>query len=157
MSKIALVLPFALLCACSPSHTIHTGNGTVTVTEKGGNGDSAVHVTGKDGVSLDINSGKTITDYPSDTPLYEGKSMMDAKSLEKHSRVVSIQTPDSAEKITDFYKSQIEGKGWKIESTMTSPQMNLFVATKENRKLTVMIGTDQNAKMQSITQTLADK
>jgi len=157
MSKLALVLPFALLCACSPSHTVTTSNGSVTVTEKGHDGESAVHVTGKDGATLDINSGKTITDYPSDTPLYEGKSMMDMKAAEKHSRVVAIQTPDSLEKISDFYKSQLDSKGWKVESTMTTPEMNSYVATKDNHKLVVLISADKGSKMQSISQTLAEK
>jgi uncharacterized lipoprotein YajG len=155
MSKLALVLPFALLCACSPSHTLHTSNGSVTVTEKGNNGESVVHVAGKDGATLDINSGKAITDYPSDTPLYEGKSMMDMKAAEKHSRVVAIQTSDSLDKISDFYKSQLDSKGWKVESSINSPQMNSFVATKDSRKLVVVIGTD--GKIQSVSQTLADK
>jgi hypothetical protein len=145
-----------LLCACSPSHTVSTGNGTVTVTDKG-KGESVVHVAGKDGASLDINSGKAVTDYPSDTPLYSGKSMMDMKSGEKHSRVIVIQTTDSMEAISDFYKKELESKGWKTETDMTTPQMVMYVASKDKRKLVIQIGSDSSAKMQSVSQTLADQ
>jgi hypothetical protein len=159
MLKLALVVTFVVLSACSPSHTITTSNGSVTITDKAGKGDgeSAVHVTGKDGTSLDINSGKTIADYPSDTPLYEGKSMMDMKAANKNSRVVALQSPDSVEKISAFYKSQFESKGWKVESTVTTPEMNSYVATKENRKLVVVIASDKGSNIQSISQTLSDK
>jgi len=157
MSKIALVTAasLALLCACN-RHTFTMKDGSVTVTDKG-KGDSTIHVTGKDGASLDINSGKAITDYPSDVPLYSGKSMMDMKNAEKNSRVVVIQTSDPLDKISDFYKSGLESKGWKTETNMTTPQMTMWVATKDNRKLVIQVGADESSKMQSISQTLADK
>ena len=109
MSKNALFAAVALaaLCACSHTQSYSTKDATVTVTDKGKD-QGAIHVAGKDGTSLDINSGKAITDYPSDVPLYSGKSMMDMKADQKHSRVVAIQTPDSMDKITDFYKSELD-------------------------------------------------
>jgi hypothetical protein len=158
MSKIALatVSALALLCGCSRTQTYSTKDATVTVTDKGKD-QGSVHVSGKDGTSLDINTGKPITDYPSDTPLYSGKSMMDMKSGEKNARVVAIQTPDAVEKISDFYKSELESKGWKTETSMTTPQMTMYVATKGERKLVIQIGTDGSSKTQTVSQTLADK
>jgi phosphoribosylformimino-5-aminoimidazole carboxamide ribonucleotide (ProFAR) isomerase len=79
---------------------------------------------------------------------------MDAKSEKDHARTVAVQTPDPMDKITDFYKSQLASKGWKIESTMTMAQMNSFIATKEGHKLVISITTD--GKMQQISQSLAD-
>jgi hypothetical protein len=48
----------------------------------------------------------------------------------------------------------LASKGWKIESTITTAQMNSFIATKEGRKLVISITTD--GKMQQISQSLAD-
>ncbi len=62
----------SLLSACSHSHTVTAENGDAKVTVEQGKGDndSALHVQGRDGSSVDINTGKAITDYPSDVPLY---------------------------------------------------------------------------------------
>jgi hypothetical protein len=145
-----------LLAACSPSHTITTHDGSVTITDKGKN-DGSMHIAGKDGTTMDINTGKPITDYPADVPLYEGKAVMDIKTEKKHSRVVSVQTPDPAEKISDFYKSQLESKGWKTESTINTAQMSMFVATKDDRQLTITIGADADGKVRTVNQQVADK
>jgi uncharacterized protein (UPF0371 family) len=150
---LAAVTGLTLLCACSRSHTYTTKDASVTIDSKGKD-EAVVHITGKDGASLEFNSGKPITDYPSDTPLYQGKTVMDLKSEKEHARHITLQTPDSMDKISDFYKSQLESKGWKIESTMAMAQMNMFVATKEKRKLVISISTD--GKMQTVSQQVSD-
>lgn len=152
-STIAATL---LLCACSShTHTITTGDGTVSVETKGKDDSSSVHVTGKDGTSLDINTGKPITDYPGDVPLYQGKSVMDMKSGEKNARVVAVQTSDDLAKISDFYKSELASKGWKVESTLATDKMSMYTASKDNRQLVVTISSD--GKMQSVSQSIGDK
>ena len=151
----ALSLLF-IASACSHSRTIKTQDGSVTV-EQGKNGaNSSLHAEGKDGTSLDINTGKAITDYPTDVPLYSGKSTMDMKSGEKHARTVILQTPDSIGKISDFYKSELESKGWKVETTLTTERMAMYKASKDNREMVVQIGTD-NGQQSTISQTIADK
>jgi len=156
MSKNALAAAavLSLLCACSHSHTVTTKDGSVSV-EQGKDGSGSVHAVGKDGSSVDINTGKKITDYPSDVPLYEGTSVMDMKSGEKHSRVVVVQTPDSIDKISDFYKSQLDSMGWKVDATMNTDTTVIYKASKDNREMVVQIGSDGGK--QSISQTLADK
>jgi hypothetical protein len=156
MFKFVPIVTLALTCACSPSHTVSTQNGSVSVTERGKD-ESSIHVAGKDGATVDINTGKPITDYPSDAPLYQGKSMMDMKSAEKHSRVVTLQSPDSIQKIADFYKNELPKNGWKVESAITSPEMSVYVAKKDSRQLTITIGGDSGGQPSSISQTLADK
>lgn len=144
-----------LLCACSShTHTISTSDGTVTV-ESTDKEKTALHVTGKDGSSVEINTGKQIKDYPGDVPLYEGKSVMDMKAGSKNARVVALETPDPMPKIVDFYRSQLGSKGWKVESTMSTDQMTMYVATKDSRKMVVTISS--NGKTVTISQELADK
>jgi hypothetical protein len=157
MSKLILatVAALCLTCACAKTKVYSTKEGSLEVTDQGK--EQVIHVTGKDGKSVDINTGKAITDYPSDTPLYSGKAEMDLKSNENHSRVVAIQTPDSIDKINTFYKAELEAKGWKIETNMTTPEMTLYAATKGDRKLVIQVSGDPSEKMQTINQTLADK
>ncbi len=155
---LAATAVISLLSACSHSHTVTAENGEAKVTVEQGKGDddTALHVQGKDGSSVDINTGKTITDYPGDVPLYSGKSAMDMKSAEKNGRMVMIQTPDSLEKINNFYKTELESKGWKVETTLNTDKMVMYKASKENRDLVVQIGSDGKSES-TVNQTLADK
>ena len=114
-----------------------------------------MHAVGKDGSSVDFNTGKPITDYPGDVPLYAGKSVMDVKSGQKKGRMVMLQTSDSLEKISSFYKSELESKGWKVDTTMNTDKLIMYKASKDTRDLVVQIGTD--GTHQSISQTLADR
>jgi hypothetical protein len=156
MSKhvLAAAAVFSLLCACSHSRTITTQDGSVSVAD-GKDGSSSIHAVGKDGSSMDLNTGKPITDYPSDVPLYSGKSVMDMKSGEKNARVVVLQTPDSLDKVGGFYKSQFDSQGWKTETSINTDKMVMYKASKDNRVLVVQIGADSGKT--SISQTLADK
>ncbi len=104
---------------------------------------------------MDLNTGKPITDYPGDVPLYSGKSVMDMKSGEKNARVVVLQTPDSLDKVGGFYKSQFDSQGWKTETSINTDKMVMYKASKDNRVLVVQIGADSGKT--SISQTLADK
>lgn len=154
MSKIAIAGLLVLFCACSRTKTLSSRDGSVTVTEQGKD-EAAVHITGKDGkTALDFNSGKAITDYPSDVPLYKGKSLLDMKSAEKNARSVSIETPDPVDQIAEFYKAQLESKGWKSDATMTMGEMTMYTASKDNRKLVVQITSEGDKRM--IMQHLAD-
>ena len=156
MSRTALATAAALsfLCACTKSHTFKTNDASVTVTDKGKD-EGSVHINGKDGTSLDINTGKPIADYPADVPLYSGKTLMDMKAGQK--RVVSLQTPDPTDKIVKFYKSELEAKGWKIETDYSSATATAYVATKDARKLSVSITSEPSDKLQTVTQSITDK
>ncbi len=141
MSRIAFVAAFLLLsiCACSRTRTVTTRDGSVTVTDTGKE-QATVKINGKDGqTSVEMNSGKAVTDYPSDVPLYPGKTALDVKSAEKHARSLSIQSSDSPDKIANFYKSELAGKGWKTESSIVAGPMTMFTASKDTRELVIQI------------------
>ena len=154
---LAAAAVIALLSACSHTHTVTTKDGSATVSVSDGkDGATAVHAVGKDGSSVDINTGKAVTDYPSDVPLYEkAKSTMDMKSEQKHARMLLLQSSDSAEKVAGFYKSELESKGWKIEETMTINNMTMYKASKDNREMVVQVQSGGNTT--TINQTLSDK
>jgi hypothetical protein len=152
-TALSVALSLALLCACSHRRTVNTGDASIS-SDKDGN---SVHIVARDGIAVDINErGKAITDYPSDVPIYEGKSMMDAKAEKDHLRTVMLQTSDSLGKVTDFYKGRLEDKGWKIESSVNTPQATIYRATKDDRKLSITIADGDGGKA-SVTQVLSDK
>jgi hypothetical protein len=153
---LAAAAVISFLSACSHSHSITTKDGSATVTvDSGKDGGSSVHAVGKDGSTVDISSGKAITDYPSDVPLYAGKSAMDIKQAEKHGRMVMIETPDSLDKINGFYKSELDSKGWKVDTTVNTDKMVMYKASKDNRDLVIQIASNDTER--SVSQTLADK
>ena len=157
MPKIAVCCALALisLCACSRSRTITTNDGSVTVTDTGKD-QASVKVNGKDGqTSVEMNSGKAITDYPSEVPLYSGKTVLDVKSAEKHARSLSIQSSDSADKISNFYKAGLESKGWKTDSSIAAGPMTMFTASKDTRELVIQIMSAEGKT--TIMQHLGDK
>lgn len=148
-------LAILFLCSCS-SHkqTFSSGGSTVTVDSKDKDGSASIHVTDKDGSSVDMNSGKPITGYPADAPLYAGKPILDIKSQDK-GRVVTVETSDSMQKILDFYKSELESKGWKTEGTVATDQLNILSASKGERKLAITVTSDGGKQI--VNQSLADK
>ncbi len=145
MSKFVLAAALTVLWGCGSTKTVTIRDGS----------DATIHVSGKDGASVDIGSGKTIADYPADTPLYPGKSTLDVKSEKKHSRVVTLESPDPIEKVSEFYKSGFEKNGWKLESTVGTPQVTIFTATKDTRKAAITISNADGHV--SISQTLSEK
>jgi hypothetical protein len=157
MSKfaaVALLVP-AFFCACSSSKTYTGRDGSVTVTEKGKD-QASVSISGKDGkTTLDYNTGKAITDYPSDAPIYQAKSILDMKNAEKNTRSVTLETTDAADKIADFYKVELASKGWESKSSRNMGAMTMITAEKGNRQLVIQITSDDNKRM--ILQHLTEK
>jgi hypothetical protein len=157
MPKLAAMalLVSAFFCACSNGKTYSGRDGSVTVTEKGKD-QASVSISGKDGkTTLDYNTGKPITDYPSDTPLYKAKSVLDMKNAEKNSRSVTLETTDPADKIADFYKSELASKGWESKATMSMGAMTMLTAEKGDRQLVIQITSDDKKRM--ILQHLTEK
>jgi hypothetical protein len=156
MSKhvLAALAAMSLTFGCSHSHTYSTQEGSVSVAD-GKDGAQSIHAVGKDGSSIDIQKGKKITDYPGDVPLYEATSVMDIKAGQKNARSVMLKSSDSIDKISGFYKTQLESKGWKVETSMNMDKMVMYKASKDNRDLVVQIGSDSDGS--SISQTLGDK
>ena len=142
--------------ACSRS-TYTSKDGSVTVEKKGSDG-SSMTFTGKDGQKVEINpnGGKMPDNYPKDMPVYDGsKVVMSTVVSEKNAKNLILESPDSAEKIADFYKKGLESNGWKVEGTVATPQMTMFSGTKENRQAMVQIM--EGSGKRTINQVLNDK
>jgi len=146
-----------IAAGCKKTATYSTRDGSVTVEQKG-NDASSMTFSSKDGKSVTMNVGgdKIPDDYPKDLPVYPGAKVMVTQSLsEKNARTLMLESTDPADKIAEFYKKGLESNGWKIENTMTSGEMNIFTAAKENRQavLQIMNGGDKR----TINQVISDK
>ncbi|MGA3079414.1 MAG: hypothetical protein ABSG56_37760, partial [Bryobacteraceae bacterium] len=59
---------------------------------------------------------------------------------------------DALDKIVDFYKKGLDSNGWKTESTMTTAQLTMLTATKDQRQLMLQISDsgDKRGVMQNL-------
>ncbi len=142
--------------ACNRSHTVTTADGQVTYKEKGKDA-GTVTVIGKDGktATLDFNQGKIPDDYPKDVPVYSGKVVMSQAISEKHARNLMLETSDSADKIAEFYRKELERNGWKTETTVATGGMNMIGANKDRKQIVIQIS--DSGEKRSIMQVLSDK
>ena len=154
---LSALLAAGLLCAgaaCSRSHTVTTADGKVSYQEKG-KGVGTVTVTGKDGqtATLNFNQNKVPDDYPKDVPIYSPAKIVMSQSIsEEKARNLMLESPDALDKIVDFYKKGLDSNGWKTESTMTTAQLTMLTATKDQRQLMLQISDsgDKRGVMQNL-------
>jgi hypothetical protein len=157
---LGALLVTCLLCAaaaCSRTHTVSTAGGKVSYQEKGKDG-GTVTVTGKDGqtATLNFNQNKVPDDYPRDVPIYTpSKVVMSQSTTEQNTRNLMLESPDGMDKIVDFYKKGLDSNGWKTESNITTAQLTMLTATKDQRQLTLQI-TGNDGK-RGVMQILTDK
>ena len=159
MRKVLICLVALLVTgiACKRSSTYRTGDGSVTVENRGKDAGSMTF-TGKDGqkLTMDFGSGKLPDNYPKDVPVYKDAKVMVSQSVsEKNGRNLVLETNDSLDKVVDFYKKGLESNGWKTENTLAMGQMTMLTATKENRQVSVQVTDGDNKR--SVMQILSEK
>lgn len=139
------------------SQTIASPDGKVTYSDKAKDAPTMTF-TGKNGekVTMDVNSGKVPADYPSDIPVYKDAKVTLAQSVsDKNGRNLILETKDSADKVAAFYKSGLESRGWKMEGTVATGELNMITASKNGKQFVVQINNSNEQRI--ITQTVADK
>ncbi|MDQ6705561.1 MAG: hypothetical protein M3Z85_06315 [Acidobacteriota bacterium] len=157
MRTLALALLILSAAACT-RHTDSIGNGGTVSIEQKGNDSSSMKITGRDGkqVSIDMNTGSMPSDYPKDVPVYSGAKVVIAQAIsEKNGSHLMLETADSAAKIIEYYKKELDANGWKTEASMDMGAMSIITATKDKRQLVIQVVGDNNKR--SINQTLAGK
>jgi hypothetical protein len=140
------VLSLALLvvAGCSRSKTYSTPEGSVTVHDSGKPGQSAVTITGKNGEKMTIDSGgtKLPDDYPKDVPVASGAKIVMATSVDDkttHGSHLVLESTDSLEHVLAFYKKGLADNGWKINTTISQPQVTIIAAEKDTRELSLSV------------------
>lgn len=107
----------------------------------------SINVQGKDGSSVSIGNAKLPDGFPSDVPVYTPSKITGSSKYNGNKYTVVLTTADSASKVQDYYKTQLEANGWSsgagtgsinFESgtvaTFTKGNQTLFVTiTSENK------------------------
>ena len=157
LASAALALAALLVLGCSHSTTYTSKDGSVTVEQKGKD-QGSMTFTSKDGNKVEVNSsgGKVPDDYPKDLPVYgDAKVTLSTSVSEKNARNLILESPDAADKITDFYKKGLESNGWKLDGSMNMGEMSMFTATKDKRKAVIQVINEKDKR--TINQVLTDQ
>ena len=104
-------------------------------------------------------SDKIPANFPSDVPVYPGAKVQSsvATSQEQgNGHYLGLETSDSLDTVTAWYKSQVVDKGWKIESDATINGTLILGATKDTRQLSVSVSDGGSGKV-AITLVVATK
>jgi len=147
------------MVGCSRSATYVTPDGKVVV-QNGKPGQGQITISGKDGskVSYNAEGGKVPDDYPKDVPVPSNVKVLMSTSANANGQQgysLVLESADTTDNLTAFYKKGFVDNGWTVESTTSTAEMTIFGASKDKRTMMVQI-VDSNGK-RSINQTVANK
>jgi hypothetical protein len=165
-----------ILAATNPNVEVvrsDEGAGTVTIRDKTTGKETTMTFdqarNGKFSITADDDRGGTATmqfggaannnDLPSWVPKYPGSEGTSTFALKGSAAngsdggTFTFTTPDSGEKVTQFYRDKIQDLGLKVKMSSTSGDTNMIVATEDGdrRSLTVIIGNHTGSTGVSVT------
>lgn len=117
-----------------------------------------VTIEGEDGavgaVGEDV---KLPDDFPADVPVYEGE--IKAVIAGENQWTVSLETPDDAQTVLDFYAEKLAADGWKKEMTANTPDGGMYSASKGERAVSVAVssGSGEDAGKTVVTMSASGK
>ncbi len=106
----------------------------------------SINVQGKDGSSVSIGNAKLPDGFPSDVPVYSPSKITGSSKYNGNKYTVVLTTADSASKVQDYYKTQLEAQGWSSgegTGSINFESGTVATFTKGNQTLFVTI-TSQN-------------
>jgi len=109
-----------------------------------------VTVTGKDGGTATMQEGRLPEGLPSDFPVYEGTVKLGNKvqTADGASFQISIETPDGAKAVGDWYADKLKAAGWTIDArndaTANGKAMTTLSA-KAGEKMQTMVIAGENS------------
>ena len=77
------------------------------------------------------------SEFGSDMPAYPGSVIHSAMETTSGTAIVALESDASAEEIIDFYRDQLSGNGWSIESVNNVGRGVYLDATKGKRRVVV--------------------
>jgi hypothetical protein len=141
---LALVVTGCQQAADNATKTAVEAAAGVKVDQSGDN----VTVTGNDGSTTTV--GKTLpAGMPSDFPVYPGTVITGNKSTtsEGTSWSYSMETADSVQKVSDWFKAELGKAGWTIGSTFVGGdagnETSMLICTKGTSELNITAGTSE--------------
>jgi len=88
--------------------------------------------------------------WPSDVPEYKNGTIQYSGTSNpetgEEGAAVMYMTSDSAQTVADFYKKELESKGWKIEQTGNMGGAMVVAATKDARNIGIYIADGGNGQ-----------
>jgi hypothetical protein len=107
-------------------------------------GSGKVTVTGKDGGTATMQEGKVPDGLPSGFPVYAGTVKLGNKveTPEGTSFQISIETPDDAKTVGDWYAEKLKGAGWTVEArndANVDAKSIMTLSAKSGEKMQTMI------------------
>lgn len=104
----------------------------------------------KTGAKVDIGSGTVPDTFPKDFPLYKGakvtSSLSGAESGKNNGFWLTMSTPDSVDKVSAFYKTELAKNGWTIEATYTASGTTTETISKSGWSGSLAISSDTGSK-----------
>jgi hypothetical protein len=89
-------------------------------------------------------------DFPKDVPIFPGSTPMASMSSPDEGMIVTFKSSEGQQAIFDFYQSSLVDGGWKIvEDAVYTSQFSLD-ATKDNRKVSVVVAGTQGDSRVSV-------
>jgi len=141
IAVIAVVAMAAFMSgACSRTKTITTDEGEVTISKEG----AVVNIKGKEGdVVASFGEGaKLPANLSKDVPVYKPANVTMSQVMGDGEKVMlGLNTKDDSAKVAEFYKKELEDKGWKIRNTMNMGPVKMLQGVKGTQKINVTINT----------------
>ncbi len=98
----------------------------------------------KTGAKVDIGSNSVPDTFPKDFPLYPGakvtSSLSGAQAGKSNGFWLTMTTPDTSEKVIEFYKTELEKNGWSVDSVFNANGMNTQGISKGTWKGSLSMG-----------------
>lgn len=102
----------------------------------------------KTGAQVNVGSGQIPDTFPKDFPVYPGakvtSSLAGAQAGKNNGFWLTLSTPDSVDKVTSFYKTQLAANGWTVESTFTANNTLTESVTKTGWSGSLAVTSENN-------------
>lgn len=144
-NSLMAVAAVVLLAGCGGEKTVYSdaeGN-EVKVTREGDGDASEVKITSADGsATVNINAGATDAKLPFGLEVYPGAkvvSTMNSNSDGNKGAMVVMESSAKPDAVIAWYRKSVEGKGFKVETEITTGDMRAIAGTKDGGSFTLQV------------------
>jgi len=144
-NSLMAVAAVVLLAGCGGEKTVYSdaeGN-EVKVTREGDGDASEVKITSADGsATVNINAGATDAKLPFGLEVYPGAkvvSTMNSNSDGNTGAMVVMESSAKPDAVIAWYRKSVEGKGFKVETEITTGDMRAIAGTKDGGSFTLQV------------------
>ncbi|MFZ2500810.1 MAG: hypothetical protein WAW90_02360 [Minisyncoccia bacterium] len=100
--------------------------------------------------SVTVGGSSLPSGWPTDAPVYSNSTITASVSSNPktgdNGSMVMFTTPDSIDAVVNFYKTELESKGWVVDQTVSIGIATMLSATKDTRSFAVQISSGDDGK-----------